>query len=124
VQAQDLGILVCIYIYKPVYVRSNVNVLYYLAVLKNNSLFIMFGIDNTLLATNDFHVLNVQTYNWDTTYSVDSNASSNGNLSSDGAGNPSSNDQNSGGKSIGEPSGLSSGAIAGICVGVVAAVST
>jgi hypothetical protein len=100
-----------------------------LAVLKNNALFILFGIDNTKLATNDFHVLNTQTYQWMTSYSAGSNDANSANNpnGANGANNSGTNPINDGANNAAQAkdggTGLSSGAIAGICVGVIGAVS-
>ncbi|KAI8640246.1 hypothetical protein BD408DRAFT_243153 [Parasitella parasitica] len=94
------------------------------AVLSNNSLFILFGIDSTLLATSDFYVLNTDTYSWETTYHADGTQSS-----IDGTNNsanstlvtniPSSKDKQDAGS---QDRGLSKGGIAGVVVGIVAAI--
>lgn len=102
--------------------------MYLLAVLRNASLFILFGIDSTLLATADFHVLNTDTYSWDATYYANGAVSSidgvNGNGTSTGG-----NSTTTGGSSSSDKmqdtvsNGLSGGAIAGIVVGIIAVVS-
>lgn len=85
-------------------------------------LFIMFGIDSTLLATDDFHVFNVDKFDWESTYSTNGtdsigNTGNNGDANSDNNQNDPKDDD----KDI-TNNNLSSGAIAGICVGIVAAV--
>ncbi|KAK4511996.1 mannosyl-oligosaccharide alpha-1,2-mannosidase [Mucor velutinosus] len=98
------------------------------AVLRNASLFILFGIDSTLLATADFHVLNTDTYSWDATYYANGAVSSidgvNGNGTSTGG-----NSTTTGGSSSSDKmqdtvsNGLSGGAIAGIVVGIIAVIA-
>ncbi|EPB84359.1 hypothetical protein HMPREF1544_08878 [Mucor circinelloides 1006PhL] len=95
------------------------------AVLRNKSLFILFGIDNTLLATADFHVLNTDTYSWEATYYANSIGPSNGNDTSVGTTGGSNNKEQS--ETVGDlrpdNRGLSSGAIAGIVVGIIAVIA-
>ncbi|KAL9551605.1 hypothetical protein MBANPS3_004182 [Mucor bainieri] len=108
------------------------------AVLRNKSLFILFGIDSTLLATADFHVLNTDTYSWDATYYVNGvgplidgghgNGTSSGSGNSTTTGGSSSNDETQSDASNGPSSGnndggLSGGAIAGIVVGIIAVIA-
>lgn len=109
----------------------------FIAVLRNNSLFVLFGIDSKLSATSDFYVLNTDTYSWDATYysngasstidgannngtSVIGDGGSNGNSTTGGS---TSNDTH--GKvtdSEDDNKGLSGGAIAGIVVAIIAMV--
>lgn len=105
----------------------------FIAVVRNNSLFILFGIDSTLAATADFHILDLTTYSWVNTYYANGSVpvtsatnSTNGNSNNNNNNNNNSNNNsnsNSKADSDTDKGGLSSGAIAGIVVGIVAAVS-
>lgn len=120
----------------------------FIAVLRNNSLFILFGIDSKLSATSDFYVLNTDTYSWDATYyangasSTIDGANNNGtSVIGDGGNNGTSvigNGGNNGNSTTGgstsndthgkgtdskvDNKGLSGGAIAGIVVAIIAMV--
>lgn len=100
-------------------------------------MFILFGIDSTLLATSDFYVLNTDTYSWDSTYYANGVSPA-----IDGANNNSTsiieNGGNSGNSTTGDSTSngnqgkvidtgaasnsLSGGAIAGIVVAIIAVV--
>ncbi|KAI9470546.1 MAG: hypothetical protein EXX96DRAFT_584765 [Benjaminiella poitrasii] len=88
------------------------------AVIKNNSLFVLFGIDTMLQATPDFHVFNLETNTWQANFYangfeptfVDNSTANNTTNSKAQEDGPS-------------DSGLSGGAIAGICVGVIGVIA-
>lgn len=109
----------------------------FIAVLRNNSLFVLFGIDSKLLATSDFYVLNTDTYSWDATYYANGASSTidgannngtsvigdSGNNSNSTTGGSASNDtQDTVTDTEVGNKGLSGGAIAGIVVGIIAVV--
>jgi hypothetical protein len=100
-------------------------------------LFILFGIDSTLLATSDFYVLNTDTYSWDSTYYANGvspaiDGANNNSTSIIGNGGNSGNSTTGGSTSNGNQgkvidtsggnNGLSGGAIAGIVVAIIAVV--
>jgi hypothetical protein len=79
----------------------------------------MFGIDSTLLATADFHVLDLNSFTWQTNYYANgptSNATDSPGTTSNNGNSASSSTSYNGGE------GISSGAIAGIAVAAVAVV--
>jgi hypothetical protein len=85
-------------------------------------LFILFGIDQNLLGTSNFYVLDTENYQWISSYQANAElSSSDGDSSSNSSnGNGSENSPSSAKQS--NPS-LGSGVIAGIVVGVLAGVS-
>ncbi|KAI9259722.1 hypothetical protein EDC94DRAFT_151171 [Helicostylum pulchrum] len=88
------------------------------AVIRNSSLFILFGIDSTLASTSNFHILDLDTYSWKTDFSALEAAPDSKNTTVPaGGGNNDSSKEGSGQQDNKTTSSLSSGAIAGIVVG-------
>ncbi|KAG2194101.1 hypothetical protein INT47_011769 [Mucor saturninus] len=98
------------------------------AVIKNNLLFIFFGIDTTLLATSDFHILDLKSFTWQKNYYATGIVPSTTNLTESGTSTSIPPTKATGGSSsesqaaISETQGLSHGAVAGICVGIFAII--
>ncbi|GAA5804899.1 hypothetical protein HPULCUR_010408 [Helicostylum pulchrum] len=93
------------------------------AVIRNSSLFILFGIDSTLASTSNFHILDLDTYSWKTDFSALEAAPDSKNTTVPaGGGNNDSSKEGSGQQGNKTTSSLSSGAIAGIVVGILAVV--
>lgn len=84
--------------------------------INNSSLFIMFGIDNTGTSRNDFSILDINTWTWQSDFMMN-NSTNSSNGSSDNGNNGSNGDDG------GNGGGISGGAIAGAVVGSVAGVS-
>lgn len=98
------------------------------AVIRNNALFILFGIDNTKFAGSDFHVMDLDSYTWQTQFDANKGSSNSNNNNGNGSNNnnsSSNNNSNSGKNGDGATTSksISSGAIAGIVVGVVAVIA-
>ncbi|CAO3638906.1 unnamed protein product [Mucor hiemalis] len=92
------------------------------AIVRNNAVFILFGIDNSKLAQSDFHVMDLESYTWQTKF--DANKGSPIPNNNNNSNNNSTNSTTGNGKGKGtSDSSISSGAIAGIVVGVVAVVA-
>lgn len=97
--------------------------MYKKAVIRNNLLFILFGIDSTLVSTSNFHILDLNTYSWKTNYSALEAAPDSTNTTVPvGGGNNGSSKEDSGSEETKTASNLSSGAIGGIVAGIVAVV--
>lgn len=92
-------------------------------------MFIIFGIDTTLLATSDFHILDLKSYTWQRNYyatGVVPNTTPSTEPSSTSTNIPSTKSTTEDSVSqvplSSETQGLSHGAVAGICVGIFALV--
>ncbi|KAI9358465.1 hypothetical protein BD770DRAFT_72801 [Pilaira anomala] len=101
------------------------------AIIRKNSLFIIFGVDITLKSNSDFHILNLDTYSWETSFSTlglasnpaDTTPTGGNRVGSGSGGNNDSSSQKDQSNKETNSSGLSSGTIAGIVIGVIALVS-
>ncbi|KAI9263589.1 hypothetical protein EDC94DRAFT_607195 [Helicostylum pulchrum] len=93
------------------------------AVIRNSSLFIIFGIDSTLASTSNFHILDLDTYSWKTDFSALEAAPDSKNTTVPaGGGNNNSSKEGSSQQDNKTTSSLSLGSIAGIVVGILAVV--
>ncbi|KAI8885403.1 hypothetical protein K501DRAFT_332000 [Backusella circina FSU 941] len=90
-------------------------------VLRDNTLFIFFGIDQSLLGTSSFHALDVENYQWIANYQANAVLSPSGGDS--GSGSSSSGNESQNASTNQSSPSLGSGAIAGIVVGVLASVA-